>query len=193
MPHVHKKHLIVSIIGSLFYTMSAIQWLWSSLPYLPNIMRFIETIQPTALPAKPVEQITVSSPPSGVFIAVVIVITIVVIIATIYALIKIPVTIGKTGKKITKAASNYIVPVISHHRPLTAQKRQWLTARIITDIKLALCIVPILIAALSYPMDSSLPYDIFMLITAVLASIALVLLGMQLVVMKYWRPRADNT
>ncbi|MEO5950734.1 MAG: hypothetical protein ABIQ04_04775 [Candidatus Saccharimonadales bacterium] len=185
MPVQREKHILVSITGALFYIAIMIQWLWSSLPYLPGIVQFAGTLQTTPQNTQPIQHVPATGPPSVILIAIVIGVTIFIIAATVYLLLKLPATVGSVGEKMTKSATEYIVPVISHHVKLTPKKRQWLTARIMLDVKIALSIIPIVIAALCFLVGPGLPYDIVMLIAASLGIFSFTLLLIQIGLTKW--------
>jgi hypothetical protein len=116
-----------------------------------------------------------------------------VLAATAYVLIKLPTTIGKTGEKLTKGASQYLVPAISHHAKLTPKKRRQLTARVVLIVKVALCVVPVIVVALSFNVTGAISYDAALIVAALLAAVALFLLSTQLLFAKLLKVPLKDT
>jgi hypothetical protein len=184
MPRVYKRLLVVNIFGGLFYLLCLMLWLWSVLPYLPKLISLATKLQPVAEQPRVVHATNIQLPtvPSVIIMSVVV---IAILAITAYVLVKLPVTIGRTGKKLTKGASEYLVPVISHHAKLTPKKRQRLAVRVSIDLKLALCTLPVVVAALSVTTTApSISYDLVMLVAAVLALVSLMLFMVQLALAK---------
>ena len=191
MSRPSKRLLLVNAFGALFYLAVIMQWLWSLVAYLPYIITFLNgmqtPIEPSAEPV--VSTVATSGPPSTILLIVGAVVTVAVIGATIWALIKLPSAVGKAGHKMTQQASDYIVPVITNHAPISVQKKQYLTARIMIDIKLAVCIVPIVISAGTYLLAAAIPYEVTMLVAAALGIASLSLLSVQVLTARWLRVR----
>jgi hypothetical protein len=181
MAQPSKKHTLVNGLGGLFYAFTLLQWLWAALPYLPGLISFATKLQPdTSAPTPVVVHTASTQPPSILMVLLASVIVVGMLAMTAYVLIKLPITIGKTGEKLTKGASHYIVPVISHHTKLTPKKRLQLTTRTVLIVKFALCVTPAVIVVLSFNITSGISYNITLIVAAFLATIALLLLGSQL-------------
>lgn len=186
MQHHSKRLILVNTFGALFYGVIIIQWLWSLIAYLPYIITFLDQMQaPIEKTTTPVVATTTSGPPSLILLIIGGVVTLGVIGITIWILIKLPASIGKAGHKATRQASEYIVPVITRHAPLSASKKQRLTARVIIDLKLAVAIAPTIVAACSYFIATTVPHEVTMLIAAVLGIASLVLLSTQTFVARW--------
>lgn len=182
-----KRLFIVNLLGALFYISCLMQWLWSLLPFLPGIIRFTEALQtPTDAAPDPITPI-VTSPPSPLMTIFGVIVVVVVIGIVIYLLVKTPTAIGKTGQKLTTGTSNYIVPVVSQHQKLTPKKRRQLTARVITSVKIALTILPIILAACTHFIATDLSLDIIILAAGILCVGSLMTLGLQLLLVKALR------
>lgn len=192
MARFYKKRILVNVFGTFFYMVCLLQWLWALLPFLPQLIQFATTLQPEPTKSEPAQHIISTAPMSDLSIAIIIFITLTMIGVTVYALIKLPSGVGKAGSKLTHKASNYIVPVVSHHAKLSQKKRQWLTARIAIDIKLGLCMVPAVIVLFSYISQTSLPYDVSVFVCVILTVTALALLGIQLLLAKHFRVKPDQ-
>lgn len=194
MAQFSKKLILVNSLGGLFYVFALLQWLWASLPYLPDLISFAAKLQPsTAQPAPVIVQTTSTGPPSVLMVLLASVIVVGMLAITAYVLIKLPTTIGKTGEKLTKSASHYLVPIISHHAKLTPKKRLQLTARAILTVKFALCIAPAVIAALSFNVKSDVSYGIILIVAVFLTAVALLLLGTQLLLVKLLKVPLKDT
>lgn len=192
MSQPRKKHFLVSLFGVLFYVTVTLGWLWSVLPYIPDLARISTSLQQPVIPAEPAQQIVTTGPPSLLLIVIAVVVTIILLGLTIYTLVKLPATVSKTGEKFTKNTSDYIVPLVTHHAPLSEKKRRQLTARVMFYVKLMGCIIPVIIAALSFFVTAVLPYSIIVLVSTFLAITALVLLCLQALFAKWLRVSLDG-
>ncbi len=188
MHKTRKKHVAVTIFGTLFYIVSALGWLWAILPYVPDIAKLSRSLQPDTQPA---EHVVAAGPPSLLLVIIAVGITITVLAMTIYALVKLPSTIRKSGEKLTHSASSHIVPILTHRTALSPKKRRQLTAKVTFYVKLLLCTLPVTISACSFMVPTGLPYELTMLVATFFAVIALVLLGAQLLLAKWLRVPLD--
>ena len=188
MHSLRTKTILVNTAGTLFYLSCLVQWLWATLPYLPGVVHFLNSLQQPTTPQDAITLPTLSTvsnaPPSWVLLLFGAIMTAAVIGATIYALIKIPTGVGKVGAKMTRSASSKIVPLVVRSKPITKKKRRQLTARIVIDIKLALCVLPICVTALSFLVETDLYYDITMLVAAVLGVMTIIVLCIQTALIK---------
>lgn len=191
MSRFSKRLYLVNFFGTLFYLSCLLQWAWAILPYMPGIVRFTEMLHTPASTPEPVHEVTASGPPSLVLLIIACAATAIIIGFTLYILIKFPIAVARSGQKITQSASARIVPVVTHHAKLTPKKRQHLTARIIAYLKLTLCIVPIILGACSYFLNTPLTYDVIMIVTATLCIGSLLLLGAQMLFAKWLRVRSE--
>lgn len=192
MSRVPKRLFVVNIFGGLFYLFCLMQWLWAALPYLPQLISLSTKLQPSTEQPHVVARTAAAGPPSVLVIVLASIVVTIILVVTIYALVKLPSAIGKTGEKITKGASNYLIPVVSHHVKLTPKKRRALTTRVIIDIKLAICILPVVVVALGFAVSFSISYNITMLVAALFAMISLVLLSAQIGLAKWLHVPLDK-
>lgn len=191
MTHFSKRLFLINLLGTLFYLSCLLQWTWAILPYIPGIVRLTEILQgPTNTP-EPVQEVMASGPPSLTLFIFSIAATVIIIGLTLYVLIKFPVTVAKSGQKITQNTSAHIVPIITHHAKLTPKKRQRLTARVIAYLKLTLCVIPIVLSGCAFFVKTDLAYEIIMIIAAALGIVTLTLLGVQLLCAKWLQVKSD--
>lgn len=108
-----------------------------------------------------------------------VVITVVMILVTIYAVIKLPSAVGKTGSKIVHKATTLALPVITNHKKLPPKKYLQLTARMLFISKLTLCIIPFGILLLANNPDIGLTRDIVMIIASASAVCSIACFGLQ--------------
>lgn len=192
MSRFSKRLYVVNLLGTLFYLSCLLQWAWAILPYMPGIMRFAEMLQmPADTPTEPVQEAVASGPPSLLLLIVACAATAIIIGATLYALIKFPIAVAKSGQKITQSTSARIIPIVTHHAKLTPKRRQYLTARLITYLKLTICILPVILSASAYFLDTALGYDIIMFVAAVLGIGSLLLLVAQLLLAKWLKVKSS--
>lgn len=188
MPKPRKTHIAVTIVGTLFYIVSAFGWLWAILPFVPDIAKLSKSLQPES---QPVEHVVATGPPSLLLVIVAVGVTIAILVMTIYALIRLPSTIRRSGEKLTHGASSHIVPILTHHTALSPKKRRQLTAKVTFYVKLLICTLPVVVSACSFLVPAGLPYELTILVTTFFAVVALVLLGAQLLLAKWLRVPLD--
>jgi hypothetical protein len=167
------KHRVANAFGALGYFFCFLQWFWAVMLYLSVIQSATLFISSTA--DQPVEQ----TPPTALALpgwaeAIVVGIVIVIMLAlTVYALIKIPASIAKTGSKVLRKTTTTVTPLVIkvQHQPNTKKTRAKITARLILAIKLLLVIIPLSATALSGLLEKqSIDYAIAIVLGCVLAS-----------------------
>lgn len=133
----------VNTFGTLGYLSTILQWTWSTIlvgfPLLSSDkLSFLIPKPSDQPPPKPME--------FGVFDPVVtiiaIIFTVIIVIATIYALVRLPSTVGKRGQHITQHTAQLIAPTIIH-KPISKKKRAWLTLQFTWGVKLGLVLLPV--------------------------------------------------
>ncbi len=179
MSRLYKRLIVVNIFGGLFYIFCLLQWLWAILPYLPGFISLATKIQPVTERPSVVMQASSSQPPSLFMVVLASIIVVGILAMTAYVLVKLPATIGKAGEKFTKSASQHLVPVVSHHATLTPRKRLRLATRIVMMIKMALCVLPVIVASLSFSMALTVPFNVTLIVAAFLAIVSFILLAAQ--------------
>lgn len=193
MPRLDTKRALVNVVGAVFYVVCMFQWLWSLMPYLPGIMKLVDVPKSaTPEPIIPAEHLVVVGPPSIGMVIFAAAITVLFIGISIYVFIKLPTMAGKAGQKLTKSAATHIAPVVSRHVKLSPKKQRRLTQRIVTYIKFAICLLPVLVATFSYVIDGEISYALTMFLAGVLAIIAVLILCLQLLLAKWLRINLDK-
>jgi hypothetical protein len=192
MAHFSKRLFIVNFFGTLFYLSCLLQWMWATLPYMPGIVRLAEMLQGQNDTPAPVHEITASGPPSFFLLVIAITATIIIIGLTLYVMIKFPVTVAKSAQKMTQNASARIVPIVTHHAKLPEKKRRLLTARVAAYLKLAACILPVILCACTYFFETELGYSITMAIAAIFGIGSLLLLSAQLLSARWLKVKSET-
>lgn len=187
-----KKHFLVSFLGTLFYIMVVIGWLWAILPYVPGLARLSSSLQQPAAPTEPAQQVLVSTHASPLLVISVVIITLILVVVTIYILIKVPKAVSGTGEKLTKKSSELIMPIVTHHAPISTKKHRQLTARITFYVKLVAVVVSVVAASLSFLVTEDVSYDIVILVSTTLAVTALILLSLQIIAAKWLHVSLDS-
>lgn len=174
-----KKHskaaLLVNTFGTLGYISCLTLWGWAGILYVPMLLAN-ERVEQFLLPNKGEEVVAPAATsgemsPVAIFFA--LAITATVIVATVIMLLRAPVTIAKTGQSVTAKAADSALPLITKGKPLPAAKKKHLTADLIKLAKLLLILLPVLTLPIGLAIELPLPFDIVLLITSVLAFIAL--------------------
>lgn len=173
------KSALINVIGALGYLFCLLQWIWTMVIFLPllldsDLMR--QFIQKPVV-QEPVVAQSVGISTAGIIFAVGVVI--VMVILTIYVIIKMPTTVGKTGSKITHKATALALPIITNRKKVPKKKRLQLTARLLFITKITLSLVPFCLVYFIDNYDSSLDRDIVIIIAALSAFCAIGLFCVQ--------------
>ena len=176
------KRGTANFFGAFGYLFSCLQWFWA-------IMLFFSIFQSVSIflgaddtPSfsEPVAQ--VAQPPSALQLIILAVIVALMVGITIYALVKIPMGIVKTGNRVVHQTAKTMTPVVAkvQHRPVTKKARRKITVRLIVAIKLLLVALPLAATALSGLLDKqSIDYAIAMILGGGLAGFAVLSFGLQ--------------
>lgn len=161
---------IANIPGGLGYVSCILQWLWAGIIYVPWLLSN-DTFKQFILPNKTAQ----SAPefhfalPSGVAIVIATISTVVVIAITLFVLVKVPSSVARGGKKVTQTSANALLPVITHHKKVSAKKRRILNNTLIKSTKAAIVLLPVLFSFGAYILPVPLQAEIIVVIAAALA------------------------
>lgn len=119
------------------------QWLWFIVivanPLLSSdFSLFLPKQNVQSMPAP------VANSPSPVTVALVLVLTVLIFALTFYILWKLPKKVGTEGARATKRAATVIIPVITHHKPISKKRRERLSYRVVLCIKLIIISAPLI-------------------------------------------------
>ena len=148
------RNLTASIFLGLAYLFVVLQWLWILALGLPSL---VETgVFESLTPPQQTEQPAPVTPSefSPVLTLLAGIITLVFLALTVVILIKIPKTISQTGDKIIHQTTEAIIPVITHHKKITKQKKYQLSQKITAAMQLALLLLPLIIAFFVPPIQT---------------------------------------
>lgn len=172
------KLFAVNVLGSLGYLSLLIEWAWVALVFVYPLAEkgklswFMPSTPVT--PAPPVTPI----PITPFTIAIMGVIVMLCLVATIYALIKLPGSIGRTGARVTHKSAEIVIPELTSHKKLTGSRLRRLSFRLIVAIKAILIILPLALT-LFLPSLSALPQNVIWIILAFLAFWPVLYFGLQ--------------
>lgn len=187
------RHAIVTTFGAFGYLSCALQWLWLGVLFLP---RLLDSHAPSLFLPPPSDMGQAPSfdlgGPSLLMTAIGIGVTFVVLLLTVIVLARLPLGIAKTGNKVAKTAAETVLPVVTHHKKVSAKKRRMLTVRIIKAIKLLLVLLPValLLAALFF--DAPLPVELVFMIGSLLAIGSLLWFSLEYLTARWLRVPADR-
>lgn len=180
-----KKLIVVNTVGTLGYLFCLLQWLWAGLLYAPLLAQtgIVEQILPKQTP-KPAPVEVAGGEPSLALLIIGVVITVFVIILTIVVLVRLPVAIGKTGKKVTQRTVSSVMPALTHHKKLPEKQQKRLHLTISFLFKTILAIIPI--AVLLFVPIETLPFsaNVLWTVTVFLAAMTAVFFGLQYLLVK---------
>jgi hypothetical protein len=176
------KRSTANFFGAFGYLFCCLQWFWAIMLYFSifksvSIFLGADTTQHAQQAAVPA-----SSPPSTLQLVILAVIVAIMAVITIYALVKIPMGIVKTGNKVAHQTAKTMAPVVmkAQHKPATKKARRRITTRLILVVKLLLVIIPLAATAFSGLLDrQSIDFTIALFLGGFLAGFAAVSFGLQ--------------
>lgn len=176
------KRGVANFFGALGYFFGFLQWFWVVLLYFSVIQSVTLFVSPSA--DKPVTPppIPAFTLPNSVEMIIVGITVVVMVAVTIYALIKIPMSIVKTSNKVVHKTAQTMTPIVikAQHKKDTKKLRIKLTVRLILMLKLLLVIVPIGLTAASIWLDKqSVDYSIALVIGCGLACVSAIFFVLQ--------------
>lgn len=193
MPPQHPRKLfIVNAFGALGYLSCLFQWLWAVIIFLPTFMD--SDAGKWVLPQENQQaapHLTIEEPPLLLTI-IVIAITALVLVVTAIVLARLPAQIARAGKKITHTPAEALVPIVTHHQPISVKKQRQISGQIIRILKLLLCVLPFLVATLAFLIDIAIPYEAIIIIAAAMAGFSLLWFGLQYLCARLWRLADDK-
>lgn len=167
-----KRALLANTFGTFGYITCILLWMWVAILYLPVILdnnQVKELLIPAGKQAAPAPAPVALSP---VIIVFALAVTVVIMVVTVFVLLRLPVTIARTGKAVTTKAADSITPLVTHGRPLPPKEKRRLTVQLIKLIKLLLVIIPVAAALFSTFVPLALPFGLIALVSAILAALA---------------------
>ena len=100
------------------------------------------------------------------------IVTLVMIVVTIVILIKLPKAVVDTGQTITQATTKAVVPVVLHHKKVSAKKQRIISRRVMLAVQIGLSVIPAIVVVL-IPVPKELPADGLRLVTLILLTVSL--------------------
>lgn len=172
------KLLAVNILGSLGYLSMLIEWAWVALVFVYPLAEKgkLSWLMPNtpAIPTPPPAPIAMTP-----FIVVLMgIIVALCLAATIYALIKLPGSIGRAGARATHISAEAVIPRLTGHKKLTRSRLGRLSFRLIVAIKAILITLPFALT-LFLPEVSALPQNVIWIILVFLAFWPMLYFGLQ--------------
>lgn len=180
MKNYSKKLLLANAFGTLGYLSCLLLWAWTAILYLPIILAN-DQVKQLLIPPPAEETATpaISVAPSPATLIFALVTTIVILAITVFALLRVPVAIAKTGKTITTKAADSAVPLVSRGKPLPEKEKRRLTAQLTKLMKLLLVLLPIATLCLSMSIEFALSFELAILVASALAIAALFWFSLQ--------------
>ncbi len=187
---------IANFFGGLGYASLLLQWLWFGLTALfplvanwdvKNSFLMHSSESTTAAPSASMAM------PGWLGIVLTIFALVFTIGLTIFAIIAIPKTIGKTGRTVTQGTANLVIPKLEHHHKMTVPQKRKLRFEITWSVKLVLWLIPL--AALLFPFQNpeGLTEDHVVVLSFFTASFTLFWFLIQFVIVKLAHISPDKT
>ncbi len=142
-----RKQILLDTIGTAGYVAATVQWLWLCLLFMPSFLHsplFTTFIMPTTATSQAPEAIITTSSGSAPLWAIVfaVVVGIIAVVGGIYALIRLPGSIGKGGETITHTPVEILMPKIAKRQHLKPKQRLVMSRQLLFVLKLLLCVIP---------------------------------------------------
>lgn len=181
---------LVNLLGAIGYLFVLVQWMWmllliavplSSQPIFQELF-MPKTQQIDSQPTEPRQALP--GPVESIILVLSLLISVGIII---YAIVAVPKVVGRSGQKLTSQAAKRALPVVTKHKKLSKKRQLKLTERITWSLKLSIIVIP-LIALIIPPSEViELDHGISVVFGALLAVVAGVAFGLQLMLSKLWR------
>ncbi len=173
--------------GALGYFSLLMQWLWLAIVFLPGLLengtfKAIFLSKPSI--DQPIHSTTSTLTDSPVAMIGVVMITLIMIALTIYVVLKIPGAVAKSGRKITNEVTNVAVPIITHHKKVSAKKQRALTFAISFFVKFCLAAIAYLLLIIPPSGTVTLDGGIIWAIGSIFAASSFVWFGTQYAIAK---------
>lgn len=167
------RAIFASLLLGISYTSLVLEWMWVFIVGIPPLIKIgafdilTTPAEPTAtIPAEPLAASPLLTILVGAF-------TLFILAVTVIVLVRIPKTIVKTGEKIVQQATDAVVPVVTHHKPLPAKKKLIISRRVKTALQISASLVPALISLL-LPANEELTRTVIIIITMCLSLVSIV-------------------
>lgn len=197
MSDLSKQHL-VNFIGGAGYLASALNWLFVViilLPFLLNSSSYQQFVTPE--PAAPSPEVTApgAEPLPGadaLWMFVGFIIALVFIVIACLLLIKIPLSIARTGQKITAKSSGSLAPVLIKHKIVKQTSKSKLSTRLNKLIKLAIALLPVAFGFASQLLNTGIDSQVVIFLTSLIAAVAIVLFSTQYYLARWLKVNANK-
>lgn len=169
------------------YVSCIFQWLLSAMAYGPLIVEsdLFKTYVGTGRPLNPVA-VSVPAPGTAIpepiawlLVGALVIFALIGFVLTVLALYRMPRTVGQGGAKLTRAAAEYVVPVITGRATLKPARRRKLAVRVRWCVKFGLVILPLLLALFSPASELFANRDVYVLVAAAFALWSAFLVALQ--------------
>lgn len=161
----HLKRGSANTFGAIGYVFCSLQWLWV-------IVLYFSVIQPALLLLSPPAPAQTQQLPSFTFtlpsqfeLIIVAIVVVLMVALTSYVLIRMPLTIAKTGRKAVHKTTEKVMPLAikAQHKKDTKRLRELLSVKIVFVLKVLLVSVPSILAIGSLLLEE-LPIDYLMIV-----------------------------
>ncbi|HTK39909.1 MAG TPA: hypothetical protein VL362_03515 [Patescibacteria group bacterium] len=162
------KRTLTNTLGTFGYLSLTMQWLWLCVTLgMPLIKSgwfhtlFLPNHSSQTLPTYTVD---IPQPLAILFMVLAVIFA---VGMSIYAVIAVPKTIAKTGKKVTTSTARVVIPRITHRQPISKKREKTLIERISWSAKFIAATIPLIAAFI--PISSQLSLD-----QSIVSSVAIV-------------------
>ena len=146
------KKNVSNFFGSVGYLACLLQWFWAVMLYFSVVQSTTSFVAPSTKGEQFGQgaDMTIALPDPLKW-GILVVVTSVMIAVTVYALIKMPMSLVKNSNKAVRKTAESVAPVVirAQHKKVTEKSRKKMTALLIAIVKLFLVGVPVVLAAAS--------------------------------------------
>ena len=182
---------VANVFGALGYMSCVIQWMMVFavlvLPVMENDS-FRDLFMPSGSTHSTSAAGTVELPPILQQLLVVVAVIFSVSV-TVYALVAIPRSIGKAGRRVTHRTAEVAVQQISHiqHKPLSQKQQKTLAERLTWTIKLLLTLIPLALLLIPVTPRFAVTHEYVLVGGAFCGAVTLLWFGIQYIVSRFAR------
>lgn len=167
MKSIRFRRIVARLLVTLAYFGCMFEWLWAFVVGLPLLLKS-GMLDFLSSPSQPRPVVTAAAEPSPLVWVFIVVVMIGLFAMTIIALLRLPKTVSRVGRKIVSQTTNAAIPLVTHHQAIPAKKRVQLTRRIALAIQLVLSLLP-LIPCWLLPPPEGLTRDVMLTTAACLS------------------------
>jgi hypothetical protein len=176
------KRSVANFFGAFGYFFGFLQWFWVVMLYFSVIQSVTLFVMPKASDHIEQPHVLAFTLPNSVEVVILVITVAIMLSVMLYVLIKIPMSIVKTGNKVVHKTAETMTPMVlrTQHKQETKKFRDMITSKLILAIKLLLILIPIALTVSSGLLQKqSIDYAIALIIGCGLACFSVIFFAIQ--------------